>query len=276
VLEDVRRIDDRGYTQYAMRYDSDGLTITGLINIPPGFGPFPVAICLHGYAAQWVYYPGYDSARFCDWLAEYNYITIMPDYRNYGNSDQGPNPFRVGYAVDILNLIAQVGSLPSAAPEQIGLFGHSLGGEVAMWPMVISEEVDAIVLYASMSGDVARNWQHRWAAYPIQRDAMNATAAIYGRPEDNPQGYARVSPANYLERVRMPVHIHHGKLDDTVPFWWSEELAGQLAEAGKEVVFYEYEGEGHGFTGANFPRLMERTLALFEAHVRQNTNTPGR
>jgi hypothetical protein len=38
-------------------------------------------------------------------------------------SDEGPNPFRVGYAVDVLNLIALLPTLPQARADAVGLFG---------------------------------------------------------------------------------------------------------------------------------------------------------
>ncbi|MGF1504783.1 MAG: alpha/beta fold hydrolase [Chloroflexi bacterium] len=274
VLGETIRIDPRGYTQYAMSFESDGLRVTGLINIPAGDGPFPVAICNHGYRHPSEYEPGFDSWRMADWLAERNYIAIMPDFRNYGDSDTGPNPFRIGYAVDLMNLVAQLDSLPTAAPEQVGIMGHSMGGEVAMWPMVISEEVDAIVLYASMSGDVARNWHHRWYYWAVQRDAMEAVARVYGHPDDHPEAYTLISPITYLDRVRMPVHIHHGRMDPLVPFWWAEELHDLLVAEGKDVRLFDYGGEAHGFTEPGFQHMMGETLILFDEHVRGNTTTP--
>ncbi|MCC6905443.1 MAG: alpha/beta fold hydrolase [Anaerolineae bacterium] len=259
------------FTQYEMTYPSDGLVITGLIDIPTGDGPFPVALVNHGYMMFHEYKPGFDSWRYADWLAKKGYIAIMSDYRMYGGSDTGPNPFHIGYAVDIMNLIAQVDSLSQAAPGQIGVFGHSMGGEIAMYPMVISDEVDAVVLYSSMSGDAGRNWEHSWRYWPIQRAAMDATALIYGRPAENPEGYAAISPVNYLERVRMPVMIHHGTHDESVPYWWSEELWKQMEEIGINVTFWPYPGGGHSLPT---DVLMQRTYEFFEQHVRADVNSP--
>ena len=262
------------FTRYRMTYSSDDLTISGLVDIPAGEGPFPVVIVNHGYAPPDRYEPGFDSWRIADWLAERGYIALMPDYRNYGDSDPGPNPFHIGYAIDVLNLIPQVASLPQAAPGQIGIIGHSMGGEISLWPMVISEEVDAVVLYASMSGDVALNWAYRRRYWPVQRQAMNATALIYGTPEDNPEAYAALSPVNYLDRVRMPVMIHHGTADEWVPYEWSEELFSLMQGAGLDVTFWSYPDGGHTLRGSDFDLLMERNLAFFDEYVRGDVNSP--
>ncbi|MEY3407693.1 MAG: hypothetical protein RL038_754, partial [Actinomycetota bacterium] len=37
------------YTRWEVSYRSNGLKITGVMNIPNGKGPFPVAILAHGY-----------------------------------------------------------------------------------------------------------------------------------------------------------------------------------------------------------------------------------
>jgi dipeptidyl aminopeptidase/acylaminoacyl peptidase len=265
---------EKYFVQYAMHYESDGLKITGLIDIPVSGGPFPVVIVNHGYLRPVEYKPGFDSWHIADWLAQQEYITIMPDYRHYGGSDSGPNPFRIGYAIDVMNLIAQVDTLPQASPEQIGIIGHSMGGEISMWPMILSDEVDAVVLYSSMSGDVARNWEHRWRYWPFQREAMEATALVYGTPEDSPEGYADISPINYLDRVRMPVMIHHGTMDETVPYWWSEELWHLMEDAGVDVTFWPYPDAGHTLGGRGFETFMQRNLAFFDEHVRGNVNSP--
>lgn len=263
----------QGFTQYAMRYDSDGLTITGLIDIPDGEGPFPVVIVNHGYLRPQEYQPGFDSWRIADWMATHGYLALMPDYRNYGGSSLGPNPFRIGYAIDVMNLIAQVGSLPQAIPEQIGIIGHSMGGGVSMWPMVLSDEVDAVVLYAALSGDVARNWYHIRRYW--DRDSMDALALIYGTPEQSPQGYADISPINYLDRVRMPVMIHHGTMDESVPYWWSADLYERMLTAGLNVTFWPYPGGSHTLGGRGFETMMQRNLSFFDQYVRTNINTPA-
>lgn len=262
-----------GFTQHLMSYDSDGLTITGLINIPDGEGPFPVAILNHGYIVPNVYRPGMDTWRMAEDLVYAGYLVLMPDYRNYWQSDVGPNDFRTGYAIDIMNLISQSRSLPQADPQRIGIIGHSMGGEISMWPMVISKEVDAIVLYASMSGDVAKNWDWRYRQWPIQRDAMEALALRYGTPEQSPEGYAMVSPETYFDRTRMPIMIHHGTADKLVPYQWSEDMYEKLIATNVDVEFHTYYGAEHGFGGGIFDLFMERNLAFFDEHVRNNVNT---
>ncbi len=272
VLKGIAK-DPLGFTQYSMSYESDGLTITGLVNIPDGDGPFPVAVLNHGYIIPTIYRPGMDTWLMGEDLVYAGYIVLMPDYRNYWESDIGPNDFRTGYAIDIMNLLAQVWTLPTADSKRIGIIGHSMGGEISMWPMVISKEVDAVVLYASMSGDAGKNWAWRYQQWPIQRDAMEALALRYGTPDEAPDGYALISPETYFERTQMPVMIHHGTADPLVPYHWSEDMFGKLTDAGVDVTFHTYYNAEHSFGGGVFDLFMARNLAFFEEHVRNNVNT---
>jgi uncharacterized protein len=271
-IGDIVKVGE-GFTRFEMSYYSDGLRITGLANMPVGEGPFPTIIVNHGYLRPVDYEPGVDSWRIADWLAERGYIALMPDYRNYGGSDIGPNLFHIGYAIDIMNLAAQVDALPRAAPGQIGMIGHSMGGEISQWPMVISHEIDAIILYAAMSGDVGLNWAFALRQWPAQRDAMNALALIYGTPAQSPEGYAEISPINYLDRVRMPVMIHHGRIDNVVPYQWSEDLNDRLIDAGADVTFWPYAGGGHTLVGQEYEILMQRSIEFFDVNVKGNVNS---
>lgn len=262
------------FSQYRISYDSDGLTITGLANVPFGDGPFPVVILLHGYFTPDEYRQGFDTWRMGELLAERGYITLMPDYRNYAGSDSGPNPFRIGYVLDVMNLIAQVDAMPWTADGQIGVIGHSMGGEVAQWVAVLSDEVDAVVFYASMSGDVARNWEHARRYWPVQKGAIEAMAVTYGNPVENAELFTEVSPINYYGDIRMPVHIHHGVRDVAVPYWWSEEAFDLMLTAGVDVTFYPYAGERHGFTDRGFEYMMAQSVALFDEAVFGDVNQP--
>ena len=46
------------FSRYAFSYPSDGLTITGILQVPNGAGPFPVIILNHGYYDRSNYFSG--------------------------------------------------------------------------------------------------------------------------------------------------------------------------------------------------------------------------
>lgn len=67
------------YTRTYITYPSDGLTISGLMHVPFGRGPFPVVIMNHGYIPPGQYVTGSDTYRPADILARNGFITLSPD-----------------------------------------------------------------------------------------------------------------------------------------------------------------------------------------------------
>jgi dienelactone hydrolase/LysM repeat protein len=258
-------VDDPAFTRYYITYRSDGLTVSGMMNVPKGAGPFPVAILNHGYIAPNSYWTGAGSHTAADYLARRGYLTISPDYRGYGTSDDGPNPFRKGYVFDVLNLVELVDTIPQADPERIGMWGHSMGGGIAKEVMVISNKVGAIALYGAMSDDAAENWG--WIRRMWNRESQDRLAEQYGSPAETPDGYAAMSPRSYLEDVTAPVIIHHGTADTQVPVEWSRRLAADLEAVGKPVELYIYQGQPHSFQGQDWVTFMARTKAFFDKYL---------
>lgn len=256
------------FTRTLIAYPSDGLRITGIMNIPSGTGPFPVIILNHGYVMP-PSVSGTYLRDYADYYASRGYLTISPDYRGYGGSDEGDNAFRIGYAIDVLNLVSSVQTLPQADASRIGMWGHSMGGGISTYVMVIDPRVKAFVLYGAMSADAAENWRHIRAMWD-QSGPDEWAQRIGGTPDELPEAYARLSPIHYLEYVHAPVSIHHGEADDQVPPAWSADLARRLQDVGAVVEYYSYPGAPHSFRGDDWMLFMERTLAFFDRYVKNN------
>src|SRR5829696_273074 len=94
------------FTRYLIRYPSDGLNIYGFANIPNDEEVHTVIIALHGYIEPAVYNTLDYTTHYADALANAGYVVIHPNLRGYAPSDNGENLFRVGMAIDVLNLLA--------------------------------------------------------------------------------------------------------------------------------------------------------------------------
>ncbi|MFE6332094.1 alpha/beta hydrolase family protein [Streptomyces sp. NPDC057798] len=259
------------YTSYAVTYESDGLTISGLMNIPAGKGPFPALVLAHGYIDPAVYTTGRGLAREQDLLAREGYVVLHTDYRNHARSDDDPDNdvnLRLGYTSDVIGaVLALRGSgRPEIDEDRIGLLGRSMGGGVVYNTLVVAPGlVDAAVVFAPVSGRPQDNLERfqRGEGDPIAAEID----AAHGTPEENPRFWRNVSPLTFAHRATEPLLIHHGTADDTCPLAWSKRTVAAFEAAGKDVELRQYRGEGHTF-GPRWPDSMEATTAFFERHLR--------
>ena len=247
-IEIVELMEEKdSFSRYLIRYPSDGLMIYGFANVPRGEGPFPIIIVIHGYGNTADYQTLDYTTDAADILTEAGYIVVHPNLRNYPPSDKGDNLFRVGMAVDVLNLIALMKSesLPdelsaTASVDQIGLWGHSLGGNVILRVLTVSSDVKAAVLYASLSGDEFKNsaaLTDIGASEPqLQAELVTAPALLQ-----------RISPSSYYGNITTPIQLYHGTNDSVVPFSWAQETCRLLKDAGVTVDCIYYTDEDHTF-----------------------------
>lgn len=261
--------NNSAYTRYYIEYLSGELTISGIMNVPKGDGPWPVLILNHGYIDPAVYTNGRGLKREQDYLARRGYIVIHPDYRNHAGSSKDPNTefnFRLGYTEDVINLIMAIkeSELDIFQSDNIGLLGHSMGGGIALNVMVIDPSlVKAVVLFAPVNALARYNFD-RWVRR--REDLANQIVEAYGSPEDSPEFWDNLSPATFFDRVEAPVLLHHGDADKDVPLLWSEELEEWMKTAGKDIIFHVYKDEPHEFTSA-WPQVMERTVGFFAKNL---------
>lgn len=253
------------FVRFLISYDSDGVKVYGFINLPNGDGPFPVVLVLHGFVTPENYQTLAYTTPYADALARAGYFVIHPNYRNHPPSEEGPNPFRVGYAIDVLNLVGilqegagRPGLLEIAIPENIGLLGHSMGGGITLRSVTVNPEIKAAVLYGAISGDERVNYERK----------VYWTNGQEGELETPEQDLQRISPIYHLEDIQTPLSIHHGLGDTVVPAEWSTDLCDRMTALGKSVECFDYPGQPHIFYGNGLSMFMQRVVDFFDEHLR--------
>ena len=265
--------ENAAYTRYNISYRSNGLLISGILNIPEGEGPFPLVMLNHGHIDPDEYTNGRGLKREQDYLARQGFAVLHTDYRGHAESDPSPlldeeSPYDAGleYSMDSANAILAVraAALPQIDAEHVGMLGHSLGGGVTLNIAVARPGlVDAVVLYAPVS---SRAWDNftKWRSRRLEGER---TQEVLGTRETHPEVWDRLSSRTYLKDMEDPVLLFHGTEDESVPIEWSEELHAELLRLGKDVTFVTYEGEKHEFV-AQWEDFMRQTTAFFAEHLR--------
>jgi dipeptidyl aminopeptidase/acylaminoacyl peptidase len=256
------------YTSYTIRYPSDGLNIYGFVNIPVGNGPFPVIVSVHGYTPYGSYDMFNPQSDFAGFFAENGFMVVHPSLRNYPPSDNGDNILRVGMSVDVLNLIAllkEQGNLPvelaQADPSRMGLWGTSLGGEIALRVLTVSPEIKATVLYSSMSGNQELNSRQLYRLTQDNQFQDDTQVPI--------EMMDRISPLDFYHLITSAVQLHHGMDDSTAPISWAVETCNFLQSAGVSVQCVYYPDIGHVFNRSNFEKLLVSSLEFYKLNLLQ-------
>lgn len=294
------------FTTYLIDYPSDGLRITGVMQIPKGDGPFPVIVMNHGFYARSIYNSGDGTDRSSAFLAEHGYITLASDYRSWGGSDVDESLFYSGLAIDVVNLLAAIPSIPQADVSRVGIWGHSMGGGVTMKVLTIlggrvvpplvagriettTTEVRATVLYSTVSADhadVIARWGNGClgdiaageqvlgcnSADVVPLDLPNELINAFHNAPSDPELMMSISPIYHLDSISAPIQIHYGSNDGLTysgtPPEWSIKLNQALLDAGKDVEIFRYEGEGHSFVGQPWFDFMVRVLNFFDENLK--------
>jgi dipeptidyl aminopeptidase/acylaminoacyl peptidase len=272
------------YDRYIASYKSEGLTIYGLLTVPRGERPetgWPIIVFNHGYIPPEVYRTTGWYEAYQDVFARNGYITLKPDYRGHGGSEGDPSGGSRGpeYTVDVLNAVSSLQRYPDADPQRVGMWGHSMGGGITLRAMVVTDDIQAGVLWAGTVATFEQIYEERprWVGAELV-----ATPGPAGTPgpefarkglfangtfDENPEFWASIDPITYLTDLSGPIQIHHATGDQSVPVAWSESLHTRLQDAGGASELYIYQGDNHNLS-ANFATAMQRSVAFFDAHVK--------
>jgi acetyl esterase/lipase len=280
------------YNQYIVSYISDGYKIYALMTIPMGQKPatgWPVIIFNHGYIPPSLYRTTERYVAYVDAIARAGYIVFKSDYRGNGYSQgsaAGGGYGSPGYTDDVLNALSSLKAYKDADPNRIGMWGHSMGGQVTLRAMVVSKDIKAGVIWGGVVAPYpnifARSTFGRstgagsfpapppGSPYGGGRNWMAELTQKYGTVQQNPGFWASIAPNSYLANLSGPLQLQASITDEEVPVAASETLFAELKAAGKTTELYTYPNDNHNIS-ANFNIAMARSIAWFDQYVKGAT-----
>ncbi len=271
-----------GYNRYVVSYQSDGLTLLGLLTVPTGNRPaagWPVILLNHGYIPPPEYSTADSYGGIVAQLAAAGYIVFKPDYR--GNGDSPGTPYQPyvapDYVTDSLNALASIEKYKDADPSRIGVWGHSMGGDITLHELVLTHDLKAAVLMAGVVGsysDLIDWWKVRVATGVLTtqndlhtNELVDQMVNLHGTPQTDPGYWNAIDPTQFISDIDAPVLIQVGTADAVVPPKFSQGLAAQLQAAGKNVNYRVYPGADHNLAPDTGMAVAE-AIAFFDQYLK--------
>lgn len=129
-----------------------GVKLAGTLTIPPGAGPFPVALMITGSGLQDRDETVFGHKPFwviADYLARRGLAVLRVDDRGAGQSTGSLATMNAEDMVDdVLAGVAYLKTRKELDPRRIGLIGHSEGGMVGPMAAVRSSDISFVVMLA--------------------------------------------------------------------------------------------------------------------------------
>ncbi len=270
------------YTSFLTSYNSDGYKIHALLTKPVGdmpAGGWPGIVFIHGYIPPALYETNGEAySSYVDYLARNGFVVLKIDLRGHGISEGEPGGGYYGsdYVVDALNAYAALESTDFVG--KVGMWGHSMAGNILMRSFAIKPEIPAIVIwggavysYTDMQKYGIQDTSYRPPMPTNNAQRLQRRRELFerhGSPSAQSNFWQLVAPSSFLKNLKGAVALHHAINDDVVNVGYSRDLVALMEEASVEHEFYEYESGGHNITGGSFTLAMDRTVAFFDKHLR--------
>jgi dipeptidyl aminopeptidase/acylaminoacyl peptidase len=273
--------NSESYTSYLTGYSSDGLRINALLTKPAGLHPkngWPAIVFIHGYIPPTLYQTQENYVDYVDFLANNGFVVLKIDLRGHGYSDGQPGGGYYGtdYVVDALNAYAALQSTSFVNKNAIGMWGHSMAGNIVLRSLAVRPTIPAAVIWAGAVYSYTD--QRKYGINDQSYRPPNTTSTqqsrrreLYdkvGSPSATSEFWRQVAPTSYLSDLKGAIEIHHAEDDDVVNIGYSRDLIELLDKTSVPHEFYTYQSGGHNITGSSFTLAMSRTVKFFKKYLK--------
>jgi len=142
--------------------------------------------------------------------------------------------------------------------KNIFIWGHSNGGQIALYTLEVSEKNIPTVLWAPVSKPFPYSILYYTDEAEDKGKFIRKELAKFEELYD----VDKYSITNYFNRINSPLLIIQGASDDAVPEKWSKDMFQKLKKLGKEVEYQTYAGANHNLR-PKWDDAAENTLEFF-------------
>ena len=220
---------------------TDGTLVPGYLTLPPGHESakgLPAIVLPHGG-------PNARDEWGFEWLAQFyaarGFAVLQPNYRGssgYGDLWFEKNGFRswpiaIGDVLDAGRWLVHEGI---ADPNKLAIVGWSYGGYAALQSAVVDPTVfKAVIAIAPVTDLTALKEEHRnWSDFDLVSEYVGSGPHTH-------EG----SPLEHADKIKVPVLLFHGALDNNVSIEHSKRMAARLTKAGDKCELVTWDDLDH-------------------------------
>ena len=241
----------------------DGLEIEAILTLPQGreAKKLPVVVMPHG--GPWAH-DTLDYDYWAQFVAGLGYAVIQPNFRGstgYGEDFKRKGEGQLGLAMqdDLNDALKYVVDQGIGDGARACIVGASYGGYAALWGLARDAGLWRCGIAISGISSLRRDVND-------MGDSLTGNRNMDAWKRMTPD-FAAVSPLNFVDRIKAPLLMVHGKMDVTVDHSQSVSMANRMAAAGKPHEFLSLPKADHYFTRES-DRLA--LLKAMEAFLKKN------
>lgn len=268
------------YTASFASFTSQGLKVNGLLTLPktsPPQGGWPAIIFIHGYIPPQQYVTTRNYYDYVDYLAKNGFVVFKIDLRGHGTSEGEPGGayYSSDYIFDTLSAYTALQQFQTVNPNRIGLWGHSMAGNIVLRSMAVKPDIPAAVIWAGAVytyvdfqtfGISDASYQPPASSSERVRKRQQLVET-HGQPSTSSAFWQQVAATSYLKDIQGAIALHHARNDNVVSINYSSNLVNLLQQSSIQHEFHAFSGGGHNITGSYFTEAMQRTVQFFTTHL---------
>ncbi len=226
-----------GYEDVSFR-TADRLTLRGW-HIPSAKTTEKTLVLLHGYPA--------DKGDILPALAflHEDFNLLLFDFRYLGESE---GSYSTAGAKEVEDLLAAIRFVKSRGIKEVGVWGFSMGGAVALMAIEKAPEIRAVISessYSSLAQMALQLFGIPLLNYPVAYLVGFWAKLFLGIDLRD------VSPAERIRNTTVPILLIHSSADAVIPFSHAQSLQEALANNSRAEFWFK-EGFVHGQLGSDY------------------------
>jgi dipeptidyl aminopeptidase/acylaminoacyl peptidase len=225
--------------------------VSAVIRQPPGVGPCPAILLLHGglspYPVEKLKDESLTRPNYTRFLAA-GFVTIVPTFRSREQNPQSRDALD-----DCLAVVDYVKKMSVVDPNSVAVLGGSGGGSLAL---ELAGESDLCAIVAGEPASVLFTG--------LMTSGMSDRGPVFQEVMRNPKKHYTPELQKFtqakIKQIHCPVLIVHGDIHP-LKIINQEVIVPELKAAGKPVEYIEYPGQPHAFWwGAMDPAVGEKVF----------------